>query len=147
MKAVTPSRSVSEDLLHEIFALQELGISFTDVVDRLRPRTVPPGYPYHNWNPGDQILCVPCVIFLLAVHTIIDRDESLEDKLRSILAQLEYSYEIRQWDQREVPFSVYFYVPEVHPETGQPFLEREDEAHVFKVCVVGRCFVIGGHLF
>ena len=26
-----------------------------------------------------------------------------------------------------------FYVPEVHPETGQHFLEREDEAHVFKV--------------
>ncbi len=26
------------------------------------------------------------------------------------------------------------YVPEVHPITKCPFHEREDEAHVFKVC-------------
>ena len=27
------------------------------------------------------------------------------------------------------------YVPELHPETGEAFCEREDEAHVLKVCV------------
>ena len=55
------------------------------------------------------------------------------DKLRSILAQLDYSYEIKRWDQEGVNFSQHIYVPEVHPITGQFFLEREDEAHVFKV--------------
>lgn len=28
------------------------GASFEDVVDRLRPRTVPLGYLFHTWKPG-----------------------------------------------------------------------------------------------
>ena len=34
-----------------------------------------------------------------------------------------------------VPFRSYLYVPEVHDITGDFFLEREDEGHVFKVIV------------
>ena len=64
--------------------------------------------------------------------------ESEVDKLRSILAQLDYTYEIKQCDRKGVPFSLFMYVPEIHPETGQPFLEREDEAHVFKVAYLIR---------
>ena len=73
-------------------------------------------------------MCITCIMIIF-----VDEHEGLVNKLRSILAQLEYSYEIKQWDQKGVTFSMYFYVPEVHPETGQHFLEREDEAHVFKV--------------
>ena len=58
------------------------------------------------------------------------------EKLRSILSQLEYTYVIREWTDRGVPFQYHFYVPEVLPESGMPFLEREDEAHVFKVTVI-----------
>ena len=75
-------------------------------------------------------------IFLPSHSTLIfpiDDEEDLVSKLRAILAQLEFSYEIKQWDQKDVPFSTYFYIPEVHPETNQHFLEQEDEAHVFKV--------------
>ena len=57
--------------------------------------------------------------------------ETLLEKRRSILAQLEYSYQIREWTSKGVPFLTYFYVPETLPETDSTFLEREDEAHVF----------------
>jgi len=60
--------------------------------------------------------------------------EKKEEKLRSILAQLEYTYRGRSWDEKGVPFCTYMYVPERHPITGTPFHEREDEGHVLKVC-------------
>lgn len=60
-------------------------------------------------------------------------EEDIVQKLRSILSQLEYAYQIRNWTSKGVPFQIYFYVPEILPETNTFFLEREDEAHVFKV--------------
>ena len=53
--------------------------------------------------------------------------------LRSILAQMEYSYMICKWDDSGVPFCTYMHVPEKHPLTGSEFHEREDFAHVLKV--------------
>ena len=55
------------------------------------------------------------------------------DKLRSILAQMEYTFLINHWENRGVPFKTHLHVPEEHPITGQVFCEREDEGHVFKV--------------
>lgn len=55
-------------------------------------------------------------------------------KLRSILAQMEYSYRVRHYNDIDgIPFRKHAYVPEIHPDTGSVFCEREDEAHVFKV--------------
>lgn len=53
--------------------------------------------------------------------------------LRSILAQLEFTVLVRQYEARGIPFSMYLHVPETHPSTGSVFYEREDEAHVLKV--------------
>ncbi len=53
--------------------------------------------------------------------------------LRSILAQLEYSYQVRRWDSSGVTFQTYLHVPETHPTTRSEFHEREDFAHVIKV--------------
>ena len=54
--------------------------------------------------------------------------------LRSILAQMEYSYRVCYYhDEKGVPFRTHLYVPETHPDTGQGFCEREDEGNVFKV--------------
>ena len=50
--AVIPCQSVPNDLLEKILTLQEKGIVFADIIDRVRPHTVPSGYPYHRWNPG-----------------------------------------------------------------------------------------------
>ena len=55
--------------------------------------------------------------------------------LRSILAQLDYSYQINHWNSVGVPFKDHLHVPEVHPLTGVLFCEREDEGHVFKVVI------------
>lgn len=69
-------------------------------------------------------------------YLVIGKTEERVDMLRSILAQMEYQYRVREWDQKGVLFRTYMYVPEIHHITQKPFLEREDEGHVFKVCVL-----------
>ena len=47
---------------------------------------------------------------------------------------MEYSYSISVYNDVDgVPFRTHAYVPEVHPDTGMIFCEREDEGHVLKV--------------
>ena len=65
---------------------------------------------------------------------LLGKDESTLDKLRSIVAQLEYKHQVNTWHAKGVPFKKHLYVPETHTETGKPFCEREDEGHIFKVC-------------
>ncbi len=67
------------------------------------------------------------------VHCAERPSETPEDKLRSILAQLEFSHRVVQYDKAGVPFCTHIYVPEIHPITGSEYHEREDDAHVFKV--------------
>ena len=55
------------------------------------------------------------------------------EKLISILAQLEFTHTVKDYDNRGVPFRTHLYVPEVHPVTGKTFYEREDPGHVLKV--------------
>jgi len=62
------------------------------------------------------------------------QDESVAEKIRSILAQMEYQYQICEWEQKGVHFHHHIYFPKIHPITNQPFYEMEDEAHVLKVC-------------
>ena len=56
--------------------------------------------------------------------------------MRSIMAQLEYKYQVNTWYLNGVPFKTHLYVPEIHPETDEQFCEREDEGHIFKVYIV-----------
>ena len=44
--------AVEESLLKEIWDLMANGISWKDIIQRLRPRTVPSGYAYCTWHPG-----------------------------------------------------------------------------------------------
>ena len=53
--------------------------------------------------------------------------------VRSVLAQLDYTYQINHRDNLGVPFKTHLHVPERHPDTNSVFCEREDEGHVFKV--------------
>ena len=53
--------------------------------------------------------------------------------LRSILAQLEFNHTVREYDENGISFRSHLYVPEIHPDSGTYFLEREDEGHVLKV--------------
>ena len=50
--AYLPNAAVSEDLLAEVVALKNQGLEWSDIIARLRPRTVPPGYVYCPWKSG-----------------------------------------------------------------------------------------------
>ena len=63
----------------------------------------------------------------------IEKEETQTDMLRSILAQLEFAHIIHEYDNHGVEFRSHLHVSEVHPLTGETFLEREDEGHVLKV--------------
>lgn len=69
------------------------------------------------------------------VHTqcYTGKTETTSDKLRSVLAQLEFSHRVRKYTEQGVPFMYFMYVPEEHPVTNCPICEREDEGHVLKV--------------
>ena len=55
------------------------------------------------------------------------------------MAQFEFQYTIKQWEGKGVNFRMYIYVPEIHPDSKDYFCEREDEAHVLKVCIIMSC--------
>ena len=81
---------------------------------------------------------------------IIGKSETLDEKLKSILAQFEFVYQIQYWEDEGVPFKSHLHVPERHPITGYIFCEREDEGHVFKVRsyhIQGVHFYIAGYTF
>ena len=65
----------------------------------------------------------------------VGKDETKVDKLRSIMAQLEYKHQIDLFSSKGIPFKEHMYVPEVHPITQVGFCEREGEAHILKVCI------------
>ena len=64
---------------------------------------------------------------------ISGKTEDTAEKYTSVLAQLDFTFEVRSWTAKGVPFSSKLYVPETHPVTQQGFCEREDEGHVLKV--------------
>lgn len=106
----------------------EAGATEDDVIDRLRVYTVLTGYTIHTWTEGlyDHVCRGGLYIFDTG------KQESKLEKLKSILAQLEYKHQVMLWVSKGVPNN-HLYVPEAHPMTGLGFCEREDEGHVFKV--------------
>lgn len=144
VSAKRPNPAVSGDILRKILTWKEEGNSETDVVELLRNRTVPPGYTPCPWIQGilrwdqippDAVLKIGGCVFFTCMHAYYTgKDETISDKLRSILAQMEYTHRVQCFhDVEKVPFRTHAYVPEVHPLTGQCFCEREDDAHIFKV--------------
>lgn len=69
---------------------------------------------------------------ILLFYVNVDKTET-SMMLRAILAQREFTYIVNEWHRKGIPFRDHLYVPEVHPDTGVEFCEREDEGHVFKV--------------
>ena len=139
-----PNCAVSASLLKEILEWHRSGASHADILSRLRVRTVPQGYAFSPWNSGKlkQNCKIPSIELCL-LHSYVGQTESETDMslslgvaqhmMRSILAQLEYSYELCRYDSVGVPFRQYMYVPETHTVTSCTYHEREDEPHVLKV--------------
>lgn len=58
--------------------------------------------------------------------------ESCNDKLRSVVATYQFRHEVQYWKDNGVDFSLYLYVPEVDPITGDTHHERADHNHLLK---------------
>jgi len=134
--AETPNSVVPQGLLEEIWCLRSHDISWDDVIQRLRLRTVPSGYTYCTWHAGKSLLYSTGIQILSVCNLHAGVTETFDDQLRSILAQLDYANIISKYEENGVPFRTHMYVPEVHPATGQVFYEREDDAHLLKVNIL-----------
>ncbi len=132
---------VSPVLLCEILLWRAVqSLSWEDIISRLRLRTVPAGYTYHAWKAGRSNYIHAHNLTDVNVFLYIDfsagqdiKDEAIADKLRSILAQLEFSKTTKEYNQKGVAFCTHLHVPEIHLDTGYSWYEREDPAHVLKV--------------
>ena len=88
-------------------------------------------------QPG-SLVCKPTspndgYVTIMYIET--GKSETSAEALRSILSQMEFSHQVQEYsDKLGVPFRFHLYVPELHPITKEPFCEREDEAHLLKVC-------------
>lgn len=131
IEAVIQNPAVPSEVLSEILLWRSEGATDVDVITRLRQRTVPSGFETHTWTNGISPTRVGSQNIFMLMY--IGQTEERVHMLRSILAQMEYCYEVCRWDSAGVPFRTHMYVPETHHITGEPFLEREDEGHVFKV--------------
>ena len=102
---------------HEIiFQLHELRnnqlLSLEDAVTFVRGKLVPDGYAPYPFRK--------------------DTPESLLDKLRSVVATYQFRCDVQYWKDQGIDFSLYMYVPEVNPVTGDIHHERADHNHLLK---------------
>ena len=56
-----------------------------------------------------------CIIIILLLT--VDKDETRVDKLRSILSQWEFKYQVDSWHAQGVPFKEHLYVPQRRMDT------------------------------
>ena len=133
--AQSPNPAVPYSLLAEIWKWMSEKTSLEDVVVRLRPRTVPNGYKYHTWKEGTIANNRKPLVYYYRICITTGKSETITDMMRSILAQLEFKYQILEWERKGVPFRQHLYILEIHPVTKQAYFEMEDEPHVLKVCV------------
>lgn len=90
----------------------DVRMSLEDAVTFVRSKLVPAGYSPYPFRRDTQ--------------------ESLLDKLRSIVATFKFRATIDYWKERGVDFSTYLYIPEIDPVTGQERHDRGDHNHLFR---------------
>ena len=90
-------------------------------------------HPNHGVKVALQYTSIYIEVLYTVIPNIERQQETKEDKLRSILSQLEYKYQVIQHDCNGIPYRTHIYVPEIYPITLMEFHEREDDAHVLKV--------------
>ena len=52
---------VPQCVLQNILVWMRQGLNWKDIIQRLRPKTVPSGYVYHTWSPGVCVCVCVCV--------------------------------------------------------------------------------------
>lgn len=92
--------------------LQACGLSLEDAITNIRSSLVPPGYTPYPFRTNTE--------------------ESLLDKLRSVVATYTFRKWVQEFKEQGVDFSTHLYVPEVDPVTGLVHHERADHNHLLK---------------
>lgn len=88
------------------------GLSLEDAITNIRGRLVPPGYTPYPFRTNTE--------------------ESLLDKLRSIVATYTFRKKVEEFKAEGVDFSTHLYGPEVDPVTDLVHHERADHNHLLK---------------
>ena len=123
---------MDNELLAEISQWLRQGVQWSDIIQRLRPPTVPPEYILSSWRPGTfslTMLCnlsVPYNIMSISLLFIMYRERGNCSGLIEIHS---CSNTVQKYDDEGIPFRTHLHAPEVHPDTNEIF-EREDEGHV-----------------
>ena len=120
LTASVPNPAVHADLFGKVHSWITAGATIDDVIERLGLQTVPTGYTIHTWTEG-VYLHIKLLYNYCKFH-YVGKDETMTEKLKSILAQLEYSHLVNLGHSKGLPFKDHLYVPEVHPVTGFGFL-------------------------
>lgn len=107
-----PNRAIPNHVLLEMNELIAGGMRLEDTVTYIRGKLVPPGDVPHPFRKNT--------------------DESLLDKLRSIVATYTFRSHIKELQQEGVDFSQHLYVPEVDPVTEQVRYDSADHNHLSK---------------
>lgn len=92
--------------------MQTCGLSLEDSITNIRGSLVPPGYTPYPFRANTE--------------------ESLLDKLRSIVAIYTFRKKVQEFKEEGVDFSTHLYVPQVDPVTSLVHHERADYNHLLK---------------
>ena len=134
-EAVDYHPAVPKTLLREIRPGLDKGKTWIGVIRAERRKLVPYGYEIHTWQGGksrNSIMAVDTDLFLSEPLTY-DLYETEKDCLRSLLAQLQFQLEIRNFSADGVNFWTFLYAPEIDSNSGGEYHDREDHNHILKV--------------
>ena len=107
-----PNTAIPQHVVFELHEIINSGLRLEDAVTYIRGKLVPPGYTPHPFRKNT--------------------DESLLDKLRSIVATYTFRSMVRELKDDGVDFSKHLYVPEVDPVTDRVRHDRADHNHLLK---------------
>ena len=62
--------AISQELLVKISRWRADGVEWSDIISRLRPRTVPCGYVYSTWKPGEHYNIHYTILMILYISHI-----------------------------------------------------------------------------
>ena len=107
-----PNFDIPDSVILELNRLQTCGLSLEDSITNIRGHLVPTGYTPYPFRSKTE--------------------ESLLDKLRSIVAIYTFRMRVQELKEQGVDFSSHLYVPEVDPITGLVHHDRADHNHLLK---------------
>ena len=107
-----PNSAIPDHVVLQLDELIHSGLSVEDAVTYIRGKLVPAGYTPYPFRKNTE--------------------ESLLDKLRSLVATYTFRNRVRELQDEGVYFTKHLYVPEVDPVTSSVRHDRADHNHLLK---------------